>query len=247
MMLLPQLSLRQQPPTLRGSRTGVRVLSVLFVCLLFSTGFAAPLLEEIQSYLNQPSAQRSNDSTIAHHLLDLLSDRGLDECPPECTVQTDEAELVRLYELRTNFRTRCLTLGRMELPVNGTNRTQSVHVGIGDQHCTMLEFDRSRCFTQTISQCEWQYAARDLGPQHFPRFILEVQCSGCPASPSAYQNSGERRTCLARHNQCEYTPEEVTFQVLKRNRRCDDNGAEVWEVTLITDTITVGCSCTVAL
>lgn len=203
------------------------------VCLLIPTGRSTPmtLQDYVQTYLDQ----QYDESTLANQLSQLLSNNGYQTaCSVTCHSNTTDNELAMMYEQMTNLYSRCLTLAMMTMPEYSS---EPVYVGIGSSRCVELVHD-SRCFNATKSQCGWQYTARDLGPQYFPRFLLEVECSGCPASL-------RDNTCLEQRNRCEYTPREVVPEVLKRQTSCGDDGTEVWKVSRITNNhLTVGCSCT---
>lgn len=226
------LSLRQHLPK----------WAVFALLVMLPIGSPSPmsLRDHIQTYLSNQSQPQYSDSTLARYLTQLLIDEGyhnMTPCSANCS-RTD-SELAMLYERTTNFHSRCLTLAKMSDP-----ESEGVYVGIGSTHCVRPQHNM-RCLNSRGSQCEWQYSMRDLGSEYFPRFLLEVQCGGCPADITKWTGTlQEWDDCLRQHDQCRYTPEEVVVEVLKRRGQCGDNSNEIWEVVRITDRINVGCSCT---
>ena len=90
-----------------------------------------------------------------------------------------------------------------------------------------LRYD-SQCFLPTAAQkCTWSQNIKDLGEDVFPRFAVNVACSGC-----RYTNL----TC-----DCYVSPVPIETCVLKRQRQCDSSGFDSWEP--VTEILVAGCSC----
>lgn len=140
-----------------------------------------------------------------------------------CLPRTTE-QLVDLYN-KNNFNSDCVTLTKIEVPMQDDFSWTNLYVLTGKTSC----FDaihHSVCFNSSSVklQCSWSQSWVDLGVDFFPRYISNVHCKGgdvCNAIASG--------------------PPQL--EVLQRRGHCDDQGVDVWENVEVHQTINLFCNC----
>ena len=158
----------------------------------------------------------------------------------EC-IKVDEKELVDIYNSRYHgadfYSSSCLYLLHYMIPLaDSTSNSTSVmprYVGLvsSEGRCSKAIHD-PECLNVSHPQyknnsfCDWNYSLKYLGENHFPRYIVELEC-----------NTSNVDSCRVSENN-------IIIKVLKRLDGCTEEGFERWSNSDIDEhVVTAGCSC----
>ena len=166
--------------------------------------------------------QTNNTATMANMIAEDLAEAGIGWCCG-CKKQNDSYILDRYYQ---HCNSSGSTLTRIPLP-DADLSSPPAYVLTTNTEYGILRYN-SQCFPQNAApKCTWSQNIKDLGEDVFPRFAVNVACSGC-----RYTNL----TC-----NCHVSEVPIETCVLKRQRQCDSSGFDSWEP--VRETLGVGCSC----
>ena len=185
---------------------------------------SAVVTQEVAGLSNQ-QIEANNTNTMADMIAEGLAGAGFGWCCG-CKKQNESYLLGRYYQ-HCNVSGSILT--RVPLPDSNlssplayvlTGNTEYVQNG-------SLRYN-SQCFSDNAApKCSWSQSIKDLGEDVFPRFAVNVACSGCE-----YTNL----TC-----DCYVSKVSIEARVLKRQNQCDSSGFDLWEP--VSEKLVVGCGC----
>ena len=180
------------------------------------------VVEQAVDGLSTQQIETNNTATMANMIAEDLTEAEIGWCCG-CKKQNDSYILDQYYQ-HCNVSGSSLT----RIPLADSHLSSPpAHVLTTNTEYGILRYD-SQCFPQNgAPKCTWSQNIKDLGEDVFPRFAVNVACSGC-----RYTNL----TC-----DCYVSPVPIETCVLKRQRQCDSSGFDSWEP--VTEILVAGCSC----
>ena len=134
------------------------------------------------------------------------------------------SELENLYTTHS-YNSGCAKLTKVEVPMGDGFSWTHTHVITGKSSC-FETIHHNACFnvSSLTPHCSWKKTWIDLGEDHFPRFISNLECRGGDVCTSV--GTGPRY-----------------FEVFRRQGRCDSRGVDVWEKVVMEQRVNFVCSC----
>ena len=166
-----------------------------------------------------------NTAAVANSIAGGLAGAGIGPCH-NCK-KRDESYILDQYYRHCNYSGSNLT--RVPLPDLHLS-SPPAHVLTGNTEYVQnggLRYD-SQCFSRNAApKCTWSQSIKDLGEDVFPRFAVNVTCSGCKPTDHSCN--------------CYASQVVIETRVLKRQNQCDSSGFDSWEP--VRETLVVGCGC----
>lgn len=197
------------------------------------------VVEKAVNYSLSSFSSSSNLSIIlTHKIFEIMQSEGIQislkekKCKPQLGTKLKELFHNHLYI------SNCVSLTKVSLPILHTEhqKEEDVYIVTTNSSClTSVRMD-TQCFPfRQKAFCETSTVVTNLnlGEDYFPRFVSNMQCSGC-------RHADEDSSC----NGCGYKEHRVIYKLLKRvPDLCDETGREVWQVDHVQRWVRAACSC----